>query len=62
MCTRDLEQNPKTLRNPGEHNLPYKEVRIKTRDNMLLHGWFVFQPNSHLSKTLVYFHENAGSN
>jgi hypothetical protein len=50
------------LQSPGEHNLPFKDVKIKTKDNEVLHGWFIFQENSHLHKTVVYFHENAGSN
>ena len=39
----------------------YKDVQIKTKDNELLHGWFLHQENSHNFKTIVYFHENAGS-
>jgi len=61
LSTRDINQNPKTLRSPNEHNIPFKEVRIKTKDNETLHGWFLYQSNSYLSKTIVYFHENAGS-
>jgi len=61
LCTRNINENPKTLRSPSEHNMSFRDVTIKTKDNEKLHGWFIYQENSHLSKTIVYFHENAGS-
>jgi len=61
MCTKDISQNPPGLRSPAEHGMTFKNVNIRTKDNELLHGWFIYQPNPHMSKTIVYFHENAGN-
>jgi hypothetical protein len=55
------ESNPKTYRNPGERNMLYEDVKIKTKDNLTLHGWFIKQKNPLAHETVIYFHENAGN-
>lgn len=55
------ESNPKTYRNPGERNMLYEDVKIKTKDNLTLHGWFIKQKNPSAHETVIYFHENAGN-
>jgi fermentation-respiration switch protein FrsA (DUF1100 family) len=55
------ESNPKTYRHPGERNMVYEDVKIKTKDNLTLHGWFIKQKNPLSHETLIYFHENAGN-
>jgi len=37
----------------------YKEVRILTKDNLKLYGWFIIKDRK--SPTIIYFHENAGN-
>ena len=41
--------------------MPYDDLKIKTKDNIYLHGWFIKQNDSTLRPTIIYFHENAGS-
>jgi len=55
------ENNPKSYRNPGERNIPYDDIYIKTKDGFTLHGWFLKQKNSTQVDTIIYFHENAGN-
>ena len=55
------ENNPKSYRNPGERNMLYDDVSIKTKDNLILRGWFIKQKNAHAHETIIYFHENAGN-
>ena len=38
-----------------------KEVKTKTFDNLNLVGWLVYGVENVKNKTLLYFHENAGS-
>lgn len=41
----------------------YENVEIKTEDNICLRGWFIKQKGIIKGiPTVVYFHENAGSN
>jgi fermentation-respiration switch protein FrsA (DUF1100 family) len=65
MCTKEIKDNPHGYRNPGEHGLKHKEIRIKTKDNLSLYGWFMFaKENAERLKSLptfIYFHENAGN-
>jgi hypothetical protein len=35
------ENNPKTYRNPGERNMMYEDVSIRTKDGLVLKGWFI---------------------
>jgi hypothetical protein len=42
--------------------MKYQEVNIITKDKIKLFGWFVYQDNSKYCSTIIYFHENAGSN
>ena len=55
------ENNPRTYRNPGERNMLYDEVKITTKDNLILAGWFIKQKNPLQHETLIYYHENAGN-
>lgn len=52
--------NPYPYRSPDDMGLDYKNVIITTKDKLNLHGWLVFS-DSNFKKTLIYFHENAGS-
>ena len=45
---------------PEDNPVPYKEVEIITKDKLRLYGWLTHQENGP-SKTMIYFHENAGS-
>lgn len=40
---RYSENNPETYRHPGERNMKYDDVRIKTEDGETLAGWFIKQ-------------------
>lgn len=55
------EDNPEGYRSPIEFGLKYKEITTKTKDNVKLVGWLVYQNENTKNKTLLYFHENAGS-
>jgi hypothetical protein len=35
------ENNPKSYRNPGERNMLFEEVSVRTSDGLVLKGWFV---------------------
>jgi hypothetical protein len=61
MCTREVKDNPQGYRSPSEYNMNYRDIYIKTSDDLKLHGWFVFQADSKNAPTVIYFHENAGS-
>lgn len=42
--------------------MQYEEIWLRTKDNLKLQGWFLYQPtDSHKRETLVFFHENAGN-
>eukprot|EP01017_Pseudomicrothorax_dubius_P031542 TRINITY_DN4041_c0_g1_i1.p1 TRINITY_DN4041_c0_g1~~TRINITY_DN4041_c0_g1_i1.p1 ORF type:complete len:256 (+),score=53.30 TRINITY_DN4041_c0_g1_i1:351-1118(+) len=58
-----MDLNPQGYRNPTEYQLPFEDVRIRTSDNIQLHGWFIKQDESRIADapTIVYFHENAGN-
>ena len=59
--TKYPEDNPRPYQNPSNIQMEYKDIEIHTRDNLYLFGWFVYKkttPNT----TIIYFHENAGSN
>lgn len=55
------DKNPKGLHHPGERNLPYDDVYIRTGDGLTLHGWLLLQPNAKQVPTFLYFHGNAGN-
>ena len=62
MCTKDISANPASLKSPQESSMLFEELKIKTKDNLQLYGWFIYQKENALKKpTFVYFHENAGS-
>ena len=53
---------PQGFRNPGEYALKYEDVWITTRDKIKIHGWLVkTTSNSSLSRTIIFFHGNAGN-
>ena len=42
--------------------MAYEEIWIKTKDNLKLQGWFMYQPtNANKQKTIIFLHENAGN-
>ena len=55
------EDNPDPWKSPLQLGLNYKEVSTRTKDNFKLVGWLVYQQENVKSRTLLYFHENAGS-
>lgn len=65
MCTRDIKENPKGYQSPADQNLLHKEIKIKTKDNLTLYGWFVYKDHdvneNKRFPTFIYFHENAGN-
>ncbi len=54
------EDNPDPFKSPTQFNLKYKEIKVRTIDNVTLFGWLVYKKDTP-NKTLLYFHENAGS-
>jgi hypothetical protein len=44
---------------PDSIKLPFKNVYIKTQDNIQINGWFI--PCSHAKYTILFFHGNAGN-
>lgn len=58
---RSPKENPKGYRHPGEINLNYEDVEIKTSDGIILRGWFTPSSYQNLNPTIVYLHENAGN-
>lgn len=44
---------------PGAIGLPFDDVRIRTGDNVTLHGWYV--PSATYRGTLLFLHGNAGN-
>jgi fermentation-respiration switch protein FrsA (DUF1100 family) len=58
---KNLEDNPKGMRKPSEHQIPYDDVFIKTSDKQMLHGWLMLQQSARSCPTIVFLHENAGN-
>ena len=54
-----MERDP--YKSPLQLGLRYKEVKVKTNDNFTLYGWLVYLEENKKNRTLLYFHENAGS-
>lgn len=54
------ENNPDPYKSPSQINLKYKDIKVKTEDGFTLYGWLVYK-KEYPNKTLLYFHENAGS-
>ena len=44
---------------PSDVGLNYREVELKTKDNLALHGWFVL--NDSARGTVIFCHGNAGN-
>ena len=55
------EDNPDPWKSPLQLGLKYKEIKTKTKDNIKLVGWLVYKEENTKKRTLLYFHENAGS-
>ena len=55
------EENPKPYQNPSQLNLLFKELKVKTKDNLTLFGWLVYKKEKTQLPTILYFHENAGN-
>ena len=62
VCTRNVDENPEGYQNPSQQGMEYEDLNITTKDKVHLHGWFIKQSNSKVRPTIIYFHENAGSN
>lgn len=59
--SRYPHENPKNFRDPKAQGLDFEDVNITTSDNIQLHGWFVPCKHKETARTVVYYHENAGS-
>ncbi len=44
---------------PGRYGMEYEELRLKTRNGLSLHGWFI--PAKNPRATLLFCHGNAGN-
>lgn len=44
---------------PTDIGLSYEDIYFSTEDSVLLHGWFLKNPDA--QKTLLFFHGNAGN-
>ena len=55
------EDNPDPYKSPLQLGLKYKEIKTITADNIKLVGWLVYMEENKKNRTLLYFHENAGS-
>lgn len=55
------ESNPEKFRSPSEYDMTYEDVRIITKDNLRLHGWFIKQVDPQKVETLIFFQANAGN-
>jgi hypothetical protein len=43
MVPQKMKDNPMGYRSPDERGLFYREVAIRTKDKVLLKGWFIFK-------------------
>jgi hypothetical protein len=55
------EDNPDPYKSPIQLGLRYKDIRAITSDGIKLAGWLVYREEKKKQRTLLYFHENAGS-
>lgn len=55
------EDNPHPWNSPAQLGLNYKNITTKTSDNLKLAGWLVYKEENIPKRTMLYFHENAGS-
>ena len=54
--------NPRGMRSPEEHGIPYENVTLIAEDGVMLHAWFIPSPTSPTTApTLLFSHENAGN-
>ncbi len=44
---------------PASIQIPYEDIRFKTRDGLLLHGWYIERDNT--GRTILFCHGNAGN-
>lgn len=51
--------DPFLIGTPGDLGLTYEEVRLKTDDGVVLHGWYV--PGEKSAPLILFFHGNAGN-
>lgn len=51
--------DPYLIGTPADRGLAYEEVFFATEDQLKLHGWYV--PHRNSSRTLLWFHGNAGN-
>merc|ERR1719265_2682937 len=55
-------QNPEGMRSPADRGLDYEDVRLRTRDGVNLHAWFIpVGSNSTQAPTILFCHANAGN-
>jgi len=59
---RSNAYNPEDMRSPADWNLPFEDVRIKCKDGVVIHGWFIKQRYDMDERyTFLYFHGNASN-
>lgn len=44
---------------PQEYNLNYEDIYFSTKDDIKLHGWYIYPPKA--NNTILFFHGNAGN-
>ena len=49
------EENPKPYQNPSQLNLLFKELKVKTKDNLTLLGWLVYKKEKTQLPTILHF-------
>lgn len=53
--------NPPGYKSPLDKNIPFKDLQLKTSDNLKIHAWIMTQTESKKFPTLLFFHANAGN-
>lgn len=58
--TRSISFNQRGFLSPSEYNIQYEDVYIANKlDDVLIHAWFLKQPQHEKCRTLIFCHSNA---
>ena len=59
---RSNRHNPRGMKSPREHGIPFEDLRIETEDGIRIHAWLMRPPSGQEARaTVLYFHGNAGN-